>query len=94
MIEASGSNDSWQRSYEDYWTQNKVSKQLQDMGMSFDNLQQWQRDNKEILAQFHKEAQEYANSQNRIFSLKDFYEPGTPRFDSLFNSITSKKITV
>ncbi|MBK8548207.1 MAG: TonB-dependent receptor [Saprospiraceae bacterium] len=91
MIEASGSNDSWQRSYEDYWTQNKVSKQLQDMGMSFDNLQQWQRDNKEILAQFHKEAQEYANSQNRIFSLKDFYEPGTPRFDSLFNSITSKK---
>lgn len=55
MIEASGSNDSWQRSYEDYWTQNKVSKQLQDMGMSFDNLQQWQRDNKEILAQFHKE---------------------------------------
>jgi iron complex outermembrane receptor protein len=91
MIEASGSNDSWQRAYEDYWTQNKVSKQLQDMGMSFDNLQQWQRNNKEILAQFHKEAQEYANSQNRIFSLKDFYAPGTPRFDSLFNSITSKK---
>ncbi|MBK9736694.1 MAG: TonB-dependent receptor [Saprospiraceae bacterium] len=91
MIEASGPNDSWQRAYEDYWIQNKVFQELTSMGMSKDNMQQWQRDNKEKLDKFHKEAQDYASSQNRIFNLKDFYAPGTPRYDSLFNDITSRK---
>ena len=91
MIEASGTNDSWQRAYEDYWSQNKVAQQLRNLGMTQDNMQQWQRDNKGVLDQFHKEAQAYASSKNRIFNLQDFYVPGTARYDSLFNDITSRK---
>lgn len=91
MVEASGTNDSWQRAYEDYWSQNKVAQQLRTLGMSQDNMQQWQRDNKGVLDQFHKEAQAYASSKNRIFNLQDFYVPGTARYDSLFNDITSRK---
>lgn len=91
MIEASGTNDSWQRAYEDYWSQNKVAQQLRTLGMSQDNMLQWQRDNKEVLDKFHKEAQAYASSKNRTFNLNNFYEPGTARFDSLKNAITSRK---
>ncbi len=91
MVEASGTNDAWQRAYEDYWTQNKVRDQLVAKGMSKDNLVQWQRDNKEVLDKFHKEAQAYASSKNRTFNLNNFYEPGTARFDSLKNAITSRK---
>jgi outer membrane receptor protein involved in Fe transport len=91
MIEASGTNDSWQRAYEDYWRQNKVFEELQKLGMSKDNMVQWQRDNRAILDQFHKEAQNYASTKNRTFNLTEFYKPGTARYDSLFNIITSKK---
>lgn len=91
MVEASGSNDLWQRAYEDYWIQNRVFDQLKAMGMTEENMQDWQRDNKEILAQYHLDAQNYASNYNRIFKIKDFYIPGTARFDSLFNEITSRK---
>lgn len=91
MVEASGPNDSWQRAYQDYWEQNKVFLQLQAMGMSQDNMVEWQKDNKSKLDQFHKEAQEYASSKNRTYNLNDFYVPGTLRYDSLFNAITSRK---
>jgi iron complex outermembrane receptor protein len=91
MIEASGANDAWQRAYEDYWSQNKVTNQLIAMGMNKDNMVQWQRDNKDKLAEFHNQAQAYASSKNRLFKIEDFYQPGTARFDSLFNAITSRK---
>ncbi len=91
LIEASSSNDAWFRAYSDYWAQNRVFDQLKSMGMSQDNFQQWQKDNKEILDEFHRKAQDFASSNNRTFSIADFYKPGTPRFDSLFNSITSRK---
>lgn len=65
---------------------------LKTMGMSQDNLQQWQRDNKTILDDFHRQAQDFASSQNRTYNITDFYQPGTPRFDSLFNDIVSRKI--
>lgn len=91
LIEASGSNDSWERAYKDWWIQNKVFDKLKTMGMSQDNLQQWQRDNKTILDDFHRQAQDFASSQNRTYNITDFYQPGTPRFDSLFNDIVSRK---
>lgn len=91
LVEASGSNDAWQRAYEDYWRQNRVFEKLQALGMSRDNMQQWQRENRDILVEFHNAAQAYATSNQRIFKTNDFYEPGTARFDSLFNDITSRK---
>lgn len=91
MIEASGTNDSWQRAYEDYWRQNKISDKLQSLGMNKDNIIEWQRENSDILAQYHQAAQVYASSKSKTFSLKEFFVPGTARFDSLFNAITSRK---
>ncbi len=91
LIEASAGNDSWQRAYSDWWIQNKVFDQLKAKGMSQDNFQQWQKENKAILDDFHRKAQNHASSANRTFNISDFYQPGTPRFDSLFNSITSRK---
>ncbi len=91
LIEASSSNDSWFRAYSDYWAQNKVADQLKSKGMSQDNFQQWQKDNKTILDEFHIKAQQFASSNNRTFNVTDFYKPGTARFDSLFNSIRSRK---
>lgn len=91
MIEASSSNDAWDRAYRDWWERNNSFNKLKALGMSQDNFQQWQKDNKKILDDFHKQAQEFASSSNRTFGITDFYQPGTPRFDSLFNSITSRK---
>ncbi len=91
LVEASGSDDAWQRAYQDYWRQNKVLEKLQALGMSQDNMQQWQAENRDILAAFHQDAQAFASSRNRTFNLQDFYEPGTARFDSLFNDIVSRK---
>jgi iron complex outermembrane receptor protein len=91
MIEASSSNDAWDRAYRDWWERNNSFNKLKALGMSQDNFQQWQKDNKMILDDFHKQAQEFASSSNRTFGITDFYQPGTPRFDSLFNSITSRK---
>lgn len=91
LVEASGSDDAWLRAYQDYWRQNKVFEKLQASGMSKENMQQWQRDSIHILNKYHQEAQAFASSRNKTFSLKDFYEPGTARFDSLFNDLTSKK---
>jgi outer membrane receptor protein involved in Fe transport len=91
MIEANGTNDSWQRAYEDYWRQNKIFEKLQALGMSKDNMRQWQRDNKDVLNGYHNAAQKYATSKNNTFDINDFYEPGTARYDSLFQSIISRK---
>ncbi|MBP6446430.1 MAG: TonB-dependent receptor [Saprospiraceae bacterium] len=91
MIEASSSNDSWDRAYRDWWERNNSFNKLKGLGMSQDNFQQWQKDNVNVLEDFHRQAQNFASSNNRTFSITDFYQPGTPRFDSLFNSITSRK---
>lgn len=91
MIEASASNDSWDRAYRDWWERNNSFNKLKALGMSLDNFQQWQKDNKNVLEDYHRQAQNFASSTNRTFSITDFYVPGTPRFDSLFQSITSRK---
>ncbi|MBK8053899.1 MAG: TonB-dependent receptor [Saprospiraceae bacterium] len=91
MIEASSSNDSWDRAYRDWWERNNSFNKLKALGMSQDNFQQWQKENKSVLDDFHRQAQNFASSSNRTFNINDFYQPGTPRFDSLFNSITSRK---
>lgn len=91
MVEASASNDQWQRAYEDWWVQNRIFNQMVNLGMTPENVGEWQQENRSLLEEWHAQAQDFASSQNRIFSITDFYEPGTPRFDSLFNDITSRK---
>ena len=91
MVEASASNEQWERAYEDWWVQNNIFRKMQNLGMTFDNFAQWQIDSAHYLRDWHAQAQDFASSQNRLFGITDFYEPGTPRFDSLFNDITSRK---
>ncbi|MCE2790717.1 MAG: TonB-dependent receptor, partial [Saprospiraceae bacterium] len=52
---------------------------------------QWQQDNSDKLLEWHNLAAAYANSANKTFNTKSFYAPGTARFDSLFQDITSRK---
>lgn len=95
MQEASKPNTNWSNSYQQWWVRNDlgaVFKQMKEMGYPTESAEeqiQWQRDNADLLTGWHNEAAEYANNfedQNN----KPFYEPGTARFDSLFNAITSR----
>ncbi|HLP95107.1 MAG TPA: TonB-dependent receptor [Saprospiraceae bacterium] len=56
----------------------------------------WMLAYRDSLANMHSLAEAYANQAHNLPGQKvayDFYEPGTARFDSLFNDITSRKST-
>lgn len=98
MQEESKTNTNWSNSYQQWWVRNDlgaVFKQMQDLGYPSDSEEaqiQWQQDNADLLAGWHNEAAEYANNfedQNN----QPAFEPGTARFDSLFNAITSRPNT-
>lgn len=60
---------------------------------SFDSLsaRQWLANNQNFLTEAHKNALQYTDNKVVQGKTSAFYEPGTARFDSLFNSIISKK---
>ncbi len=97
LIEAAGDNEAWQNSYVQWWSRNdlgNVFKKMKEMGYPADNTDaqiQWQQDNSDKLLEWHNLAAAYANSANKTFNTKSFYAPGTARFDSLFQDITSRK---
>lgn len=97
MLEAAGTNESWQNAYASWWSRNNlggVYNQMRNMGYPSESLPEqilWQQQNADKLREWHNQAAEFANSKNSAFNLQDFYVPGTPRFDSLFNDITSRK---
>lgn len=96
MLEASATNEQWQNAYVQWWVRNDlgaVYNQMRSLGYpneSMDAQIKWQQDNAGLLDQWHAQALQYANTANPTFSSKDFYEPGTARFDSLFNHLTSR----
>ncbi len=97
MLEASKTNEQWQQAYEFWWVRNDLGAVFNKMKAAgygppdnFNALLQWQRDNSATLADYHQQAQAYANQQNPSSTLP-FFEPGTPRYDSLFNAIVSRK---
>ncbi len=99
LQEAAGKNESWKNSYEEWWTKNSlgnVFNEMKNLGYPIAIEPQgaqikWQRDNRDKLVQWHKDATEFANKANGTQNTLDFFQPGTARFDSLFNDITSKK---
>lgn len=97
MLEAAGTNENWRNSYEEWWTKNNLGKVFKEMVASGypvepqDAQIKWQQDNKDKLIEWHRQAEAYANKANSTKRTLDFFEPGTARFDSLFNSIKSKK---
>lgn len=98
LQEASKSNEKWQQAYEFWWVRNDlgaVFKKMKDAGYGppedFNGLLQWQRDNSALLSDYHQQAQAYANQASGSANTEAFYEPGTARYDSLFNEIVSRK---
>ena len=98
LQEASKTNEKWQQAYEFWWVRNDlgaVFKKMKDAGYGppddYNALQQWQRDHSAELAQYHQQAQAYANQVDHPDNSLAFFEPGTARFDSLFDAIVSRK---
>jgi iron complex outermembrane recepter protein len=99
LQEAAGNNETWSNSYEEWWKQNALGNVFNKMvGLGYPltiepqgGQIQWQNENRDKLVEWHKQATEYANTANSTQKTLDFFQPGTQRFDSLFNSIISKK---
>ena len=98
MQEASKTNEKWQQDYEFWWVRNNLGAVFNKMKAAgygppddFNGLLQWQRDNSATLTDYHQQAQAYANLANPSSQTVAFFEPGTARYDSLFDVITSRK---
>ena len=99
MQRAAKSDDNWRNDYRKYWVQNNlggVFNKLKAMGYgpADDNtaLIAWQQAHQDTLIAFHNAAEAYANNANPLVAGSvDFFEPGTARFDSLFNALVSRK---
>ncbi len=105
MQEASKTNLEWRTAYINYWSGNIIDRmddsgypqlELDGNGMfTFDNeaLEVWNENYQDSLIAWHNEASAYADEPHPEF--EDFteaaYVPGTARFDSLFNKITTTK---
>ncbi len=64
-----------------------------EVSFDFDNVaaDQWLIDNQDSLTLWHSQAEAFANGPGiGVSKSPPFFEPGTARFDSLFNDITSK----
>lgn len=97
MQEAAATNEEWQNAYAQWWVRNDlgdVFDEIRDLGYPSESTEdqiRWQQENRDLLVDFHQQASNYANTANNVFGTIDFFEPGTARFDSLFNDITSRK---
>ncbi len=89
----------WDADYRRWWGLNSLGGVFNKMkglgygpGGDSQALETWQADNQELLTGYHNQAAAFADlaSSNAVES-KDFYQPGTARFDSLFNDIISRK---
>jgi len=96
---ASKTDARWDTDYRRWWTLNSlggVFNKIKALGYGppDDNaaLMLWQQQNASLLTQYHSEAAAFANMANpSVTTTQDFFQPGTARFDSLFNSIISRK---
>lgn len=94
----------WYSDYLFYWESN-VTPEMRKNGypvltldtitftFTFDSIaaRQWLANNQNFLTDAHKNALQYSDNKVVIGKTTNFYEPGTARFDSLFNSIITKK---
>ena len=101
LQDAAADDWDWSERYRQYWSANIVDRvqELDDdvvwepqIGVPFDldAIQNVVLSNPDSMYVWHQEAANYANGAYENWSMSDFYEPGTARFDSLLNDITSK----
>ena len=103
MLEAAKPNEKWANDYTDFWLSNNVS-QINELGFpqldfsdpfnptfDYDALDVWTAENQDNLRRLHNDARAWANTANVQFDSEDYYEPGTDRFNTLFNDIISRR---
>lgn len=104
MQQKSKDDASWYSDYLFHWESN-ATKDMREKGypvLTFDpatftftfdstRARQWINNNQNLLTQYHDNALKYADSNVVPGRTNAFYEPGTFRFDSLFNSLVTKK---
>jgi len=97
MLQGSKSNEAWTNAYQEWWVKNNlgdVFNKMKQKGYKYNDdvnvMYQWQQDNSAWLQEQHQLAEAYANKK-RESGEADFFVPGTARFDSLFQAITSRK---
>ncbi len=101
MQEAAKDNNQWANDYERWWSSSQLGYvyfgKMQPLNYPDINdtlgLIQWLDTYRDSMVTWHKQAEAYADKGNPIGSnpTLDFFEPGTARFDSLFNAIVSRK---
>lgn len=95
MQEEAKTNEEWSNRYLEWWsgnTRGNVYKRMKELGYPSESEAaqiQWQRDNKDLLDEWHKEAASYADGYSSA-DQEAIFLPGTARFDSLFNEIVSR----
>ena len=97
LQEAAKSNASWSKDYNTYWIQYVRPKIITLPGFpprqnpyDYDKADEVMNLYNDSLIKWHNEAREYADGiGNPFFFGQPYFEPGTERFDSVFNQITS-----
>lgn len=103
MQQIAKKDDSWANAYQQWWASPSLGNIYQ--GHMLPNgyptevgdsaaVVQWMHEYRDSLAFWHSQAADFANKGNPLDVFNpsyDFYQPGTPRFDSLFNALTSRK---
>ena len=104
MQQKSKDDANWYSDYLFHWETN-AAKDMREKGyptlkfdpatftFNFDSTQArvWLNSNQSLLTQYHANALKFANNNVVPGKTNAFYEPGTFRFDSLFNELISKK---
>ncbi len=104
LLEEAKTNEAWANDYVYYWKNQQIGKQMEQMGyptlqfdfttipptitFDYDAAEQWLFDNNEQLAEWHGQAEQFANQSNRDGEMA-YLVPGTPEFDEAFHRITT-----
>ncbi len=100
MLDSAKSNEQWANAYSLWWQatgkiyyNHMVKLGYPDLGDST-ALQPWYDTYRDSLVNWHNLAADYADKQNALppgNKTQDFFQPGTQRFQDLFDRITSRK---
>ncbi|MFN0173693.1 MAG: TonB-dependent receptor domain-containing protein [Saprospiraceae bacterium] len=107
MQQLSKDNQRWASDYEKWWTSPNLGnvyfgKMEEEWGFPVPTtnnatdaelaaIQNWMLEYRDSLAVQHSMAEAYANQAGTLGTVYDFFQPGTARYDSLFNDISSRK---
>jgi iron complex outermembrane recepter protein len=100
MLNYAKPNSTWTTDYLKWWTSPNLGKvylgRMKDLGYpdigDSTGVFDWMTKYQDSLASWHNLAADFADIRNpQVLSSNNFYEPGTARFDSLFQAITSRK---